>query len=179
MALIEASVGEFVARVASTEHAVPAGGSVAALTGATGAALLALVAGVTQRKRGEDALMQLLERADALQQRLLGLMDEDTAAYEGLLERRRANADVADAALRTARVPLDIAHACRDVVGLSYQVEQHASGPMEGDVRAARHLAQAASLASLDLVEQNLGLLGRERRQEIRAEIAGLRTPVS
>jgi formiminotetrahydrofolate cyclodeaminase len=179
MALVDASVGEFLARVASTEHAVPAGGSVAALTGASSAALLALVAGVMQRKSGESLLLDLFDRAEALRARLLGLVDEDAAAYEALLERRRAKADVSDVALRTARMPLEIAHACRAIVVLSHQVEQHTAGPMEGDVRAARHLAQAASLAALDLVEQNLGLLSLERRQEIRAELAHLRAEVT
>ena len=72
--LIDLTVRDFVAAVASADEPVPAGGSVAALTGASSAALLALVCDVLERHT-PGVLIQERERARALHQELLDLVD--------------------------------------------------------------------------------------------------------
>ncbi|HEV7666555.1 MAG TPA: cyclodeaminase/cyclohydrolase family protein, partial [Chloroflexota bacterium] len=88
--LVDRSVGEFVAAVASAAEPVPAGGSVSALTGAASAALLVLVCGVLDRKR-VDGVEVLLDRAAEVQRRLLALIDEDANAYGAYLVAMRAH----------------------------------------------------------------------------------------
>lgn len=172
--LVTRSVREFVASVASTGEPVPAGGSVTALTGAASAALLALVGGVLERK-GVGGAAGLLGRARALQERLLGLVDADADAYRTYLEEKRS----AGALERASQTPLEIAAACGDVMRLSVDVEERATGPLLGDVRAARHLASAAHAAALDIADQNVVLFADSSAQgRLRIEIARLRAAV-
>jgi formiminotetrahydrofolate cyclodeaminase len=172
--LVARSVRDFVASVASTGEPVPAGGSVAALTGSASAALLALVGGVLDRK-GVGGAAGLLERARALQARLLGLVDEDADAYRAYLEEKRS----AGALQRMSEAPLEIAAACGEVVVLSADVETRVTGALLGDVRTARYLAGAALAAALDIAEQNVLLhADRAAQGRLRNEIARLRAAV-
>src|SRR5437868_15498651 len=87
--LVSRSVREFVASVASVDEPVPAGGSVAALTGAASAALLALVCDVQQRRQPLRLAAESQQARDQ-QSRLLALVDEDAAAFRAFLDARRA-----------------------------------------------------------------------------------------
>jgi methenyltetrahydrofolate cyclohydrolase len=167
------SVREFLDSVASSDEAVPAGGSVAALTGAASAALLALVCGVLQHK-GIDGLSEMLARAQDLQHRLLALVDEDAEAFRAFLHARQHVDEVVG---RVTQVPLEVASRCVEVVALCQDVEDRTQGPMLGDVRSARHLASAALSAALDLADQNVSLHSDPAAQaRLREEIFRLRS---
>ena len=116
--LASLSVSEFLAKVASTAEPVPAGGSVAALTGAASAALLVLACGVLQRHRAEG-VTQVQERAAKLQQRLLDLVDEDAQAFQAFLKMKRSGTQTVAIVRRTSHTPLQIGGACADVVELN------------------------------------------------------------
>src|SRR5438105_4110998 len=109
--LLEMSVRDFVGAVAAAERPVPAGGSVAALTGAASAALLALVCGVRQR-RHSGLLSDQLEAAERLQQQLLELVEEDAAAFRAFLAAKRSGVGLLEAIARAASAPLQIGSAC-------------------------------------------------------------------
>ena len=123
------SVEEFVANVASVDEPAPAGASVAALTGATSAALVALVWGIRERRQ-PGQLADELHQAEGLQARLLALVDEDVAAFSAYLEAKRASrlaraesgsaqagaSDLQGAVGRVVQTPLAIAAACGEVV---------------------------------------------------------------
>lgn len=163
---------EFVARVASTTEAVPAGGSVIALSGAASAALLVLVCGVLRRRDPSSMLVEAHERAGTLQQRMLDLVDEDAAAFRAFLGDKRSQAAIE----RVCGVPLEIAGACAEVIELSRVIEERTQGPLLGDVRAARHLATAALAAAADLADQDVPLHTDEAaRQRLQDDIAELR----
>lgn len=151
--LVTLGVGEFVAKVASTDEPVPAGGSVAALTGACAAALMALASGVLVR-RGVSGAEALRERASALQRQLLELVDEDAAAYDAFLEARREPGVIA----RMSEMPLRVAAACADVSAMAEEIAERITGAVAADVNAARTLAEAARHAALELAEANLGM---------------------
>jgi len=147
------SLSEFLAKVASTAERVPAGGSVAALTGAASAALLVLACGVLQRHRAEG-VTQVQERAAKLQQRLLDLVEEDAQAFQAFLEMKRSGRDTGAVVTRTSHTPLVIGRACADVVDLIRHIEAlPRMGAILGDLRAARHLAQAALVSTIDIAE--------------------------
>lgn len=152
--LVNRSVRAFLASVASPREPVPAGGSVAALVGAGAAALLALVCGARS-----VSLLDARQRAERLQQRLVELIDEDAAAYRAFLDARGDDAARAAAAEHAARVPLAIAHACDEVLGVCKLVESAARGPLRGDVRTAQLLAHAARDAAASLAEQDARIL--------------------
>lgn len=87
MKLTQMSVAEFCEALASDAPA-PGGGSAAAAMGAQGAALLQMVAGLTlgREKYAEyhPLMEKLQEEAGELRSQLLGLVDEDTEAYNAV-----------------------------------------------------------------------------------------------
>jgi formiminotetrahydrofolate cyclodeaminase len=174
--LVELSVAEFVAAVASPRQPVPAGGSVAALTAASSAALLALVCGVIRRHH-PDALGGSLAVAERLGRELLSLVDEDAAAFRTFLRAQRTDADMKFSVDNLSRAPLAIARDCIEIIDLSQAVEVETSGPLLGDVHAARLLAAAALRTALEIAELNVALLPEQaERQALRDEITRLRS---
>jgi len=174
--LVDLRVREFVAAMASADHPVPAGGSVAALTAASSAALLTLVCGVLQRHR-PDALAELTQAAERLQRGLLELVDEDAEAFRVFLDADKSKGELQAAIAGTSRPPLKIASCCIELIELSQSVEVHTSGPMLSDVHAARLLAAAALRTALEIAQQNLAqLTDSEARAQLQAEISQLRS---
>lgn len=123
MELAELTVRGFTEEIASASPA-PGGGSAAALAGAVGAALTAMVSGLTLGRKKYEAVQELALRAqaqaDVLRKRLLAAMEQDTQAFlpsqRGL---RDAQADArgkagAQQRHRTGPQGLHAAAACRD-----------------------------------------------------------------
>jgi len=141
------------------------------LAGALGAALAAMVAGLTvgrERYAAHDAEMRsLLEQADALRQELVALMDADTAAYTAVMaayklpkdtEAQRAERTAAiQAALRgAADTPLATAAACADVLRLSVQAATHGNRNAASDAAVSALLAHAGLRGAARNVRINL-----------------------
>jgi len=107
-ALADRSVTDF-AHVAASESPAPGGGSVAAAVGALGAAMGTMVANLSAHKRGWDDRWEHFsawaERGQACVGRLLALIDEDTRAFDAVLEAYRMPKETeADLARRDAAV---------------------------------------------------------------------------
>jgi glutamate formiminotransferase / formiminotetrahydrofolate cyclodeaminase len=87
--LAEMNLKAFMNETAS-ESPAPGGGSVSAYMGALGIALATMVANLSSHKRGWDErweeFSEWAEKGKELQNRLLQLVDEDTAAYNKLLD---------------------------------------------------------------------------------------------
>ena len=87
--LVDMSVKAFVEETAS-ESAAPGGGSIAAAMGAMGAALATMVANLSSHKRGWDERWEEFsdwaEKGKAFHSRLLLLIDEDTLAFNALMD---------------------------------------------------------------------------------------------
>ncbi|MBK8980029.1 MAG: glutamate formimidoyltransferase [Planctomycetes bacterium] len=90
--LVDLSVTGF-AEATASESPAPGGGSVAATLGALGAALGTMVANLSAHKRGWDERWEhfsaIAERGKDCQERLLRLVDEDTAAFDAVLDAMR------------------------------------------------------------------------------------------
>ncbi|MEN9947959.1 MAG: glutamate formimidoyltransferase [Bacteroidota bacterium] len=122
----------------SSESPAPGGGSVSAYVGALGVSLGVMVANLSAHKRGWDdrwnEFSQVAERGMRIQKELLRLVDEDTAAFNRIMEAfglpkgteeekvARANA-IEDASkyameipLRTAEVALEGMNICIEMV---------------------------------------------------------------
>ena len=84
MKLAEMNVTQF-ADVLASDAPAPGGGSTAALAGALGAALTAMVCRLTEgRKKYEeyqDYILEVKEKATALQAKFIDVMDRDTEAF--------------------------------------------------------------------------------------------------
>lgn len=87
--LIDMTCSDF-ADITASESTAPGGGSIAAYTGALGAALATMVANVSANKKGwEDRweyFSNMAEKGQALKKELLRLVDEDTNAFAGIME---------------------------------------------------------------------------------------------
>jgi glutamate formiminotransferase/formiminotetrahydrofolate cyclodeaminase len=126
--LMSMTASRFVDEV-STESPAPGGGSVAALMGSLGAALATMVANLTVGKKGYEGawadLAAMAERGQALKDRLARAVDDDTDAFNRVMEAMRlpkgtpeqqaersraieaANKAAADVPLQTARLCLE------------------------------------------------------------------------
>lgn len=159
----------------------PGGGGVAALSAATAAGLVEMVANLSVGKGGDDAAVQaVLARATELRHRAVGLADADADAFGQVMDTykwprsddaqkaaRRAAIDWALAG--AARVPLDVAAVAAEVVDLCGDLLPHSNPNVLSDVAVAAATARAALDSSVVNVEVNLALLKDEAR---RAELA-------
>jgi formiminotetrahydrofolate cyclodeaminase len=179
--LLDRRCTELLDEIASSAP-TPGGGSAAALTGATAAALVCMVASMKATRTGSDherAELQLsLAHARESGGRLRGLVDEDARAFEAVLAARRlphAAAGEADArllAIRTAnheatRVPLETARQCAIVLGAASVALAYGNPKASSDARVAGALAWAGLMGAVENVKVNLeGQAGHPASEE-------------
>jgi formiminotetrahydrofolate cyclodeaminase len=188
--LVELTVSAFDAEVASASPA-PGGGSAAALAGSVAAGLVAMVCRLSLGRddiAASDAEIDVaLEQSERLRGRLLELVDEDTAAFDAVMdavrmpkveepERVARREALTRATLGAAAVPLETLTASRQTLELATQLAGRASPGAVSDLGVAVHLARAATEGALLNVEINLSALPDgdavgETRRESRAEI--------
>ncbi len=169
---------------------VPGGGGVAALGGATAAALVSMVCNLTIRMARhadvEDGMRDLLDRAEALRHELQELAEADVAASNRLLASyelpRTTESDIAirrdaiqSSRRRVTEVPLRTARAAAAVVGLCLGAAERGNPAAVDDVGGAALYAHAAIRAALLHVESNLRALEDTLYvRQVRAEVARL-----
>jgi methenyltetrahydrofolate cyclohydrolase len=156
---LQEPVERFLDRIASAEPA-PAGGSVAAVTVAMAAGLVAMAARLAHEWSKAD---DVVDRAEALRSKLttLALADED--AYARVIEALRLppdspsrDAEVAAALSGAADVPLAVAEAAAEVAVLAALVAQEGNNRLRGDALVAAELAEAGARGAAELVAINL-----------------------
>jgi formiminotetrahydrofolate cyclodeaminase len=150
----------------------PGGGSAAALAGAVGASLLAMVAGLPKPRASSDAdrhaLREAGERCAALAIELERLVDRDSEAYELVVSAYRlAKGTDEEKAERTRRIqealmaaiaaPLDVMRACRAATTLGPVLQQHGNPNAASDAQVGLELLGAGLRGARLNVEVNLG----------------------
>jgi formiminotetrahydrofolate cyclodeaminase len=176
MKLTDKPVTNFLDELASSAPA-PGGGSVAALSGALGAALVSMVCNLTLGKKGyEDVqgdIQDLLAQSEGLRQELTDLLEDDVAAYTGYSkaakmprateEEKAERAEAMQAALKTATdVPLRIAGAAVKVMDLCMPAAEKGNKWAVSDAGVAVLMAEAALRSAALNVLINLGSLKDE-----------------
>jgi formiminotetrahydrofolate cyclodeaminase len=173
------SVDGFLGALASSAP-LPGGGAAAALGGALGAGLVAMVSRVTAERdaTARDEMASITSAADRLKDQLASLMGEDVDAYRGLLRVRKkgAAAAVVEAAMvRATEVPLGVARASCEVLTLCANVAPRARASTLSDLGVAAALAQGALEAAALTVRTNLrDLRDAERARIVADELAAL-----
>ena len=181
----ELTVSDYLQQIAS-DRPVPGGGSAAALAGAMGAALLAMVARVSMKKAKGAEIQAELEvlapEGDRLVDRLLQLAQDDIDAYGAVVQARRSvreqSADehaVRAAAEGAARVPLSTATLARRGLDMLDQLRPLASPLVASDVDTARGLLRAAFDGALANVAINLPDLEPAAQEQLRKAYEALR----
>jgi glutamate formiminotransferase/formiminotetrahydrofolate cyclodeaminase len=149
----------------SRDSTAPGGGSVAALAGALAASLAAMVANLPQPKEAyaevRDELEEIAVRAQHLKQRLLDAIDDDTWAFQRLMDANRSAPDEREAAVReatlgAARVPLEVAESCPEIVGLCARARAAGMAASASDAGVGAAMARAAALGAAMNVRINL-----------------------
>jgi len=164
------SPAEFLDALASREP-VPGGGSAAALAGAMGASLVAMIANLTLGKKKYEAaearMRSILGRAEALRAELFGLVRTDTEAYARVMEAYKLPKDAPERAAAIERAlqgaaapPLRMAELCAETCELSAEAVAIGNRNAISDGGGGALLAEAAALLAADNVRINLGGVG-------------------
>jgi formiminotetrahydrofolate cyclodeaminase len=167
--IIDFTIGEFLRRLAA-EQPTPGGGSAAALAGALGAGLVCMVCAYTigrERYRDvESAARRVLARAQELQGDFERATEADAAAYQRFADAQRlprdtqgqraARSAATQQALRDSTdVPLDVAVAAGELVGLAHLTAEIGNESLISDAAIAASLAFAAFQSARLNVELN------------------------
>lgn len=93
--------------VTASKEPVPGGGGIAAMTAASAAALVEMVANLTIGKKGYDEIEKLMvsirDKAHGLRQRYLDGIAEDAAAFDSVIRAVRLPKDTPDRAAKVNR----------------------------------------------------------------------------
>ena len=185
----------------SRDSAAPGGGSVAALAGALGAALAAMVASLPHPKSAfakvQSELEEVAVQAQALKQKMLDAIDADTWSFQALMEANKVSGPkkenaVREATLGAAGVPLEVAESCPEIVELCARAKELGMKASASDAGVGAGMARAAALGAAMNVRINLQEMGddpdaramleradeavrktRQRAAEVEAEVWG------
>ena len=189
MKLTERSVADLLAAFRSSEP-TPGGGSAAALVGAVGASLLAMVAGLPKPQATADDDVESLRRAGdrctdlALQ--LERLVNKDTEAYDLVVgayrmpkatdEEKAARSAGIQAALKAAtEAPLDVMRRCAEALPMAEPIGRMGNANASSDVQVAIGLLRAGLAGAEANVAINLGSVKDEAYvRRVREEAAAL-----
>ncbi len=192
MSFASDTVQIFLDQVASAEP-VPGGGTVAALSGALGAALVAMVCRLTIGKKGyeavRDEMQAILLRAEKLRGELLDLTQADADAYARVMEAYRlpkntdeeknARANAIQEALKHASdVPLHIAELCAQVLELAGPIAEKGNKNTTSDGGVGVLMAEAGLRGAVFNIAINLSSIEdttftQERRTRAAQLVAG------
>ena len=189
MSLIERSVRDLIAAFRSSDP-TPGGGSAAALAGALGAALLAMVASLgrpaTTEKDDLERLAIAGRREAELSDELASLVDRDAEAYDAVMatyklpkasddEKKRRSERIQQALDRAIASPLDVMRLCTEAAEHATVIASFGNPNAASDVRVAVELLTAGMRGARANVEINLeSLKDAARADEIRGEAARL-----
>ena len=156
--LVRMRVKDFIAETAS-ESPAPGGGSVSACMGALAAALATMVANLSAHKRGWDdrwkEFSDVAEQGQALVAELTALIDEDTAAFNRIMdalglpkgtpeEKAVRAAALEEATLYAASVPLRTMEASLKALPLALEMARSGNPASASDAGVAALAAVAA-----------------------------------
>lgn len=180
---------EFLTALASSAPA-PGGGGGAAMAGALAAALASMVANLTIGKekfaQQEPEVKALLEEAEEVRRRLLGLVEDDAAVFNSFMscyklpkateeEKVARIAAIRSAAKQAAEVPLAIARASYKVLTLAERLVRIGNPGVITDGACSALLARAALRCAEYNVRINLGLTKDEAyNQNVQEELNNL-----
>jgi formiminotetrahydrofolate cyclodeaminase len=173
MTLTDLSLRELLAAIRDPRP-TPGGGSASAVAGALGASLLAMVASMTKHRAASEEDVERLQEAASrcaeLSRRLERLVDEDSAAYDGVLaayrlprgsdaEKAERRSRIQAALVAAAETPLEVLRQSNDAIEAATTVARFGNPNAASDVGVALELLIAAGRGARLNVEINLASL--------------------
>lgn len=176
----------FLDEVASSSPA-PGGGSVAALSGALGAALTSMVCNLTKAKQGyesvQDEIAEVLEKSEGLRKDLTDLIDKDTDAFNDVMKALKMPKETEDqkeerrnamqtAFKQAAEVPLETARKCVQILDVAQIVAEKGNKNSISDAAVSALMAQTGVQAAMLNVRINLtSIKDTEYVQQVTTEL--------
>jgi len=163
------TVGGFLDRLASPTP-TPGGGTAAAMSGATGAALVAMAARLTAGKKGfedvEPRMHEIESAADAARAEFLDLAERDARSFDAVMaayglpketdeDKAARSAAIQEAMVGAANVPLETARLAVDMLALAEEAARTGNPNLLSDAAAAAELLAASCRAAGWNVEIN------------------------
>jgi len=184
--LIDKKINNFLDELASNSP-TPGGGSVAALAGALGAALISMVGNLTIGKKKyegvEEDFKKIISSSEKLRYELSQLIEEDVKAFNNFMatykmpketedEKRMKSEKIQEALVEAARIPLKTAYKCLDIMILSQVVAEKGNINVVSDAGVAVLMAEAALESAILNVKINLRMIKDEKvRTELSSSI--------
>lgn len=184
--LIDMTIKDFLAELKSASPA-PGGGSAAAMAGAVGAALAAMVGNLTVgNAKYEAAQSELKALLPKLEEQLIKLeryVDEDTEVFNKVMaayrlpkataEEQALRRQAVEEALKQAAVlPMTVAECCLAVLGLARRMLEIGNANAASDAAVAGRMAHAGMWAAVYNVRINLGSIkDREFAEKMRKRV--------
>jgi methenyltetrahydrofolate cyclohydrolase len=165
------SLSEFLKKL-SSEEPIPGGGSVAALAGALGAALIVMYCKIGASRKNatvndQETLQKIRTLAESYQAQLTRLITDDSLAYGEVMqafklpktseeEIKARQSAIQKAFHQAAEVPLQTLHACLECLALIAEVSAHGSKSAFSDLKVAESMCQSGARGAIENVEINL-----------------------
>lgn len=165
------TISDFLRKLASDEP-VPGGGSVSAMAGALGAALIIMFSKLGGLRKGvssddQDVLQKTAIEASSYQQKLTRLITEDSLAYGEVMlafklpktteeEIRARQQAIQHAFQKAVETPLQILNACTECLYLVAEVAILGNPSAFSDLKVAEYLCQAGARGAIENIDINL-----------------------
>ena len=181
--LIDKKINNFLDELASNSP-TPGGGSVAALAGALGAALISMVGNLTIGKKKyedvEEDIKKIISSSEKLRYELSQLIEEDVKVFNNFMatykmpketeDEKKVRAEkIQESLIEAAKVPLKVAYKCLDILSLSKEVAEKGNINVVSDAGVAVLMAEAALESAILNVKINLRMIKDEK---VRTELS-------
>lgn len=155
----------------SRDSAAPGGGSVAALSGALGAALSTMVANLSISKPGFEKMQMTLtdisQRGQKVKDRLVKAIDDDTSAFDQVIKAMRMPKDTEEEKLArdiemqkgyqiATLVPLETVKDCKEALEICHDISKIMDDSMASDVGSGACMANAGAISAAYNVRINI-----------------------
>ena len=190
MSIAQETVAEFLRTLAS-DTPTPGGGAVAAVSGATGAALISMVCNLTIGRKGyeevEERMHAILAEADSARTAFLELADRDATAFDGVMAAFKMPKETdAEKAVRSraiqqgyeqaAVVPLEIARRAAELMELARETTETGNANAASDgACAGQALAGSVWCATYNVDINAAALKDQTKAAALRDEVSALR----
>jgi len=186
----------------SRDSPAPGGGSVAALSGALGAALGTMVANLSTSKAGfeehKDELAKIAEKGQITKDELVKAIDDDTSAFDEVIkamrmpkdtdeEKNKRNVEMQKGYQAATLVPLKTVENCRNALDVCKEISEIMDEGMASDVGSGALMANAGAISAAYNVRINLKSINdkkfssntKERLDELLGECDQILTTVT
>jgi formiminotetrahydrofolate cyclodeaminase len=178
--LTDKKINNFLDELASNSP-TPGGGSVAALAGALGAALISMVGNLTIGKKKyedvEEDFKKIISSSEKLRYELSQLIEEDVKVFNNFMatykmpketedEKKIRAEKIQESLIKAAKVPLRVAYKCLDILILSKEVAEKGNINVVSDAGVAVLMAEAALGSAILNVKINLRMIKDEKVKE-------------